>query len=307
MIYEPTQLEGVSYGTQGWNNIYSSNFEKLNDYLAKFEDLWNSTPDDWNILRYDSSVSKWIKDTIANLSTQLEAYLAKKDLSNVDDNTILNKIKNVDGSGSGLDADLLDGKDSSDFLDKSTYDSDNDGIVEQADNANKVDNCDVDDTQTGTSFLWTSQKISNELSNKADINHTHTKNDITDFNENDYVHTSNDETIAGNKTFSNDITVNGSINNIAICTCWGKINSDGTIGDSYNLASVNHSATGVYEISFSNAMANANYSVVATCNTSGFYVISISNITTSGFTVEVYDNNNQATDVAFSVQVFGGK
>jgi len=109
MIYEPTQLEGCDLGTVGWNAIYSSNFQKLNDYLAKFEDLWNSTPDNWNILRYDSSTSKWIKDTIANLSSQLESYLAKIDLSNVDDNTILTKLKNVDGSGSGLDSDTVDG------------------------------------------------------------------------------------------------------------------------------------------------------------------------------------------------------
>jgi len=105
----PSNLETADYGTSGWNNIYSSNFQKLNDYLAKFEDLWNSTPDNWSILRYDSSTSKWIKDTIANLSTQLESSLAKVDLSNVDDNTILTKLKNVDGSGSGLDSDTVDG------------------------------------------------------------------------------------------------------------------------------------------------------------------------------------------------------
>jgi len=38
---------------------------------------------------------------------------AKNNLSNVDDTTVLDKVKNVDGDGSGLDADLLDGKDSS--------------------------------------------------------------------------------------------------------------------------------------------------------------------------------------------------
>lgn len=41
--------------------------------------------------------------------------LAKKALSNVSDSSILTKLKNVDGSGSGLDADLLDGHDSSYF------------------------------------------------------------------------------------------------------------------------------------------------------------------------------------------------
>jgi len=108
-ILSPSGLETYDYGTPGWSDIESSNFQKLNNYLAKFEDLWNSTPDNWNILRYDSSTSKWIKDTIANLSTQLESYLAKIDLSNVDDNTILTKLKNVDGSESGLDSDTVDG------------------------------------------------------------------------------------------------------------------------------------------------------------------------------------------------------
>jgi len=108
-ILTPSNLETADYGTPGWNYIYSTNFEKLNDYLAKFEDLWNSTPTDWNILRYDSTTSKWIKDTIANLSVQLETYLAKIDLSNVDDTVILTKLENIDGSGSGLDADLIDG------------------------------------------------------------------------------------------------------------------------------------------------------------------------------------------------------
>jgi len=40
---------------------------------------------------------------------------ANDDLSNVSDSVILNKIKNVDGSGSGLDADTLDGKHYSDI------------------------------------------------------------------------------------------------------------------------------------------------------------------------------------------------
>ena len=43
------------------------------------------------------------------------SYFVKNDLSNVSNNTILNKLKQVDGSGSGLDADLLDGHDSSYF------------------------------------------------------------------------------------------------------------------------------------------------------------------------------------------------
>lgn len=40
-------------------------------------------------------------------------------------------------------------------------------------------------------------------------NHTHVKADITDFVESDYVHTTGAETIAGIKTFTNDVVVNG--------------------------------------------------------------------------------------------------
>ena len=49
------------------------------------------------------------------------SILARTDLSNVDDNIILEKIKNVDGSGSGFDADLLDGYDSTNFVKTSDY------------------------------------------------------------------------------------------------------------------------------------------------------------------------------------------
>jgi len=35
-ILNPTQLETATYGTVGWNAIYSSNFQKINDYLRRF-------------------------------------------------------------------------------------------------------------------------------------------------------------------------------------------------------------------------------------------------------------------------------
>ena len=44
-----------------------------------------------------------------------DAGKANTDLSNVLDTTVLDKVKNVDGSGSGLDADLLDGQHASAF------------------------------------------------------------------------------------------------------------------------------------------------------------------------------------------------
>jgi len=161
-VLSPSNLETADYGTSGWNAIYSSNFQKLNDYLAKFEDLWNSTPDNWNILRYDSSTSKWIKDTIANLSAQLESYLAKIDLSNVDNNTILTKLLNVDGSGSGLDADLLDGQDSSYYTNSSNIDYDNTTSGLTATNIQAaIDELDgkIDDIESGDITVGNADKL----------------------------------------------------------------------------------------------------------------------------------------------------
>lgn len=85
------------------------------------------------------------------------------------------------------------------------YDSDNDGIVNASDfakNSDMVDNKHVDDTKTTSGYLWTAQKIIDELNTKSNIGHTHIKSDITDFNENDYVHKTGNENISGVKTFT---------------------------------------------------------------------------------------------------------
>lgn len=50
-----------------------------------------------------------IYQSAKNILERIGSVFAKDDLSNVDDSTILDKIKNVDGNGSGLDADLLRG------------------------------------------------------------------------------------------------------------------------------------------------------------------------------------------------------
>jgi len=81
-----------------------------------------------------------------------DAGKANADLSNVSDSTVLDKIKNVDGSGSGLDADLLDGKEASDFMEKATYDTDNDGVVESADYAATAGDADTLDGQHASEF-----------------------------------------------------------------------------------------------------------------------------------------------------------
>ena len=73
--------------------------------------------------------SMWINTTtnVAFFCVEASAGLAMwksyavLDLSNVNDTDILNKIKNVDGSGSGLDADLLHGMAPGSTLNKIMY------------------------------------------------------------------------------------------------------------------------------------------------------------------------------------------
>lgn len=55
--------------------------------------------------------------------TALSSKYALSDLSNVSDSTILNKLLNVDGSGSGLDADTVDGLQAWQFLRSDTSDT----------------------------------------------------------------------------------------------------------------------------------------------------------------------------------------
>lgn len=47
-ILEPSKLETASYGTQGWNAIYSSNFQKLNDELYQ-KITWQKPVKDRNL------------------------------------------------------------------------------------------------------------------------------------------------------------------------------------------------------------------------------------------------------------------
>jgi hypothetical protein len=49
-ILSPTTIETVTYGTAGWNAIYSSNFQKINDFFRRF---------DWSLstITYSSTIT----------------------------------------------------------------------------------------------------------------------------------------------------------------------------------------------------------------------------------------------------------
>lgn len=72
-ILSPTNLETVEYGTTGWNAIYSSNFQKINDF---FNRLWNaisglSSSENNKILVYDHSQGRWIRKSIAGAPNRI--------------------------------------------------------------------------------------------------------------------------------------------------------------------------------------------------------------------------------------------
>ncbi len=62
----------------------------------------------------------------------------------------------------------------------------------------------------GTSLVASSY----DWNNFSLVGHTHTKSNITDFVESDYVHITGSETITGNKIFSGDVTIQGTLTNV---------------------------------------------------------------------------------------------
>ena len=57
-----TQLETLSYSSQGWNKILSDNMEKLNDTLLKVSEVLDvdfTSLADGDIFQWDAASSKW--------------------------------------------------------------------------------------------------------------------------------------------------------------------------------------------------------------------------------------------------------
>jgi hypothetical protein len=84
---------------------------------------------------------------------------------------------------------------------------------------------------------------------------------------------------------------------------WAKFNNSGTISASYNVSSITVNSTGYYTVNLTNAMANADYSPIATCAAS---TGSNANIVATVFS----DNNGNAitpttTTYAVNTGVYG--
>ena len=97
------------YNDKFWISTTDNNTDDPSITSANWE-LWDNVKNfiDDNVISSEKTYSSNKIHNELNLK-------ANSDLTNVDDLNILNKIKNVDGDGSGLDADTLDGKHYSDI------------------------------------------------------------------------------------------------------------------------------------------------------------------------------------------------
>ncbi len=122
----------------------------------------------------------------------------------------------------------------------------------------------------------------------------------------------------GNMTTDGNIeitqtTTNPSVNTIygnSVPIAFGSIDSLGGISTGYGIASVNNSATGVYEVTLDLDSNPANTIVTITPFTIGFGVPEICGYETTGantFTIRIQDASGTARDSAFTFVVYGNQ
>ena len=67
----PTNLETADYGTAGWNNIFTSNWQKLNDYWNKIWVLESAgSGENDKVIKYNNSSGKWEVTTFTSADIQ---------------------------------------------------------------------------------------------------------------------------------------------------------------------------------------------------------------------------------------------
>lgn len=143
----------------------------------------------------NSSVDKYVETILGGNETPENLVISAEE--------ILDKLKTVDGEGSGLDADLLDGKHGSEYATKEDLDDINidisgETIVENINlstaiiddknlSANINDTIDKKHSHSNKDILdtITQNKVDNwdTVSNKSDIGHKHTEADISDLDK----------------------------------------------------------------------------------------------------------------------------
>ena len=84
---------------------------------------------------------------------------------------------------------------------------------------------------------------------------------------------------------------------------WARIGSSGGINGSLNIASVTKSNTGTYDFVFDTPMPSNQYGVVATGAGNNSRIIRVQNLSTTGFTVQTRNTDNNLQDAGLSVVV----
>jgi hypothetical protein len=94
-----------------------------------------------------------------------------------------------------------------------------------------------------------------------------------------------------------------------VLSAWGDVASDGTFNNGFNITSVTRTATGRYDVVFTNEMPNADYSLVGSTDegvgdASSIRLVIFDNKTTTGFSV-ITKNSGSFEDYPFDFQVAG--
>jgi len=112
-----------------------------------------------------------------------------------------------------------------------------------------------------------------------------------------------------------DVVITGDVSASQVPSVWGSFcgNAGATLLDSYNVASVARNATGDYSVTFSNALADTNYAVIATVSDSSagsgnrMYTAQCISKLTTGVRIKTGDSYNGEFDVSrVGFMILGG-
>jgi len=94
----------------------------------------------------------------------------------------------------------------------------------------------------------------------------------------------------------------------ALPTAWCNVNDSGTLQYGFNVASAVRDSTGVYTVTFTTPMNNANYSVVGTVQSNSFMrCVMYRTKSTTTCQIRIADQSNSGQNQDFDLIFFGGR
>ena len=84
-----------------------------------------------------------------------------------------------------------------------------------------------------------------------------------------------------------------------LAKCWAKYDAGSSLNDSFNVATLTDSGTGLYDLAFTNNMNNANYAGQAEGNNSGYYPMPSSETTGENTTSKFRDSRRNTSHTLF--------